>query len=128
MVEFHRLLLEHRIDVGVVAIDIGTPLDHERLETCRRIAERPATGLDDVLQFLVSELLIEGDPLQWTELSPYADRAQVVVRRLSEVRIRTIAIVVAGIEAVRIPGFRKKLLRLLRVIHGLGRLPKKFEI
>src|ERR1051325_11702360 len=128
MVELDRLLLEHRIDIRVVAINIRATLDHKGLEARRGIAERSAAGLDDILQFLISELLVERDPLQWAQSGMYSDRAQVIVRRLSKVRIGTVAIVVAGIEAVGIPGFREKLLRLLRVIHGFGRLPEEFEI
>src|SRR5689334_3496638 len=128
VVEFDRLLLEQRIDIGVVAVNIRPALYHKGFEARRGIAERSAAGLDDVLQLLVSVLLIERGPLQRTQSGMYPDGTQVIVRRLGEVRIRTVAIIVTSIEAIGVPGFGEKLLGLLRVVHGFGRLPEKFKV
>ena len=52
-VELDRLLGEQRVDLGIVAIGVGAALDHERLQTRRRVAERAGGALDDVLQLLL---------------------------------------------------------------------------
>src|SRR5262245_929253 len=48
-VELGRLLFEEGIDIGIVAVDIGATLHHERLQPRRRIAESAAGTLDQVL-------------------------------------------------------------------------------
>src|SRR3984957_3748089 len=41
MIQLDRLLVEHRIKIGIAAIRVGAALHHEGLEACRCIAERP---------------------------------------------------------------------------------------
>ena len=97
----------------------------------RSVSRRCRTNrcpLDDVLQLLVAVLLVERDTLQRPQLRPDADRTQVIVRCLGQVRVRAVAIVEAGIEAIGVSGLREKLLRLCGIVHRLRRLPEEFEI
>src|SRR5215510_12930885 len=52
-IEFGRLLLEQRIDVGVAAVYIGTSLRHKALKTRSSVAKRTAGTLYDVLVALL---------------------------------------------------------------------------
>ena len=52
MIELDRLLLEQRVDVGIVSIGIDAALDDEGFEAGRGVAERGAAGQDQVPVFL----------------------------------------------------------------------------
>src|SRR5215472_19008033 len=77
VVQLDRLLLEHRIEIGVIAIGVGATLHDEGLEPRRCVAERSAARLYDVLQFPIGKLLVERDALKRSQLRPYADRAKI---------------------------------------------------
>ncbi len=68
------LLLEQRVELGVVAVGVDAALDHERLETGGGAAERAARALDDVLVGLLGVALEERDALERPQLGADADR------------------------------------------------------
>src|SRR6478672_13353009 len=53
LVELDRLLGEQRVDLGVVAVDVGAALDREALEPGRSVAKGAGRALDDVLELLL---------------------------------------------------------------------------
>src|SRR5581483_1346583 len=83
-IELGRLLIEEGVDVRVAAIDIGSTLHHESLQAGRRIAERSAGTLDEVLVALFSVTLEEGGPLQRPQLGANADGLQIVEHGLGQ--------------------------------------------
>src|SRR5205823_4131225 len=64
LIEFDRLLLKQLVDIRVVAVSVGAALDHIGLQASRRVAERAAAALDDVLQLFVAVRLKERRPLE----------------------------------------------------------------
>src|ERR1700740_1115177 len=53
VVELNRLLLVERIDVGVVAIDIGAALHDKSFQSGRGVAESTTAAKDQVLELFV---------------------------------------------------------------------------
>src|SRR5262245_29540135 len=81
-VEFGRLLLEQRVDVGIAAVHIGAALRHEGFEARGGVAEGGARALDDVFEALLPIALEEGCPFERPELGPDAHVLEVVEYRL----------------------------------------------
>src|SRR5260370_10938054 len=75
------LLLEHRVDVGVAAIGVGAALDVKRLEPRRRVAERAAAAIDDVLQALLGIGPEKGGALERPQPAADADFGRIVQQR-----------------------------------------------
>src|ERR1700733_10178146 len=86
-IEFGRLPREQLVELGIIAIGIGTVLDHERFETGRQVAKGTAGTLDDVAELLVAKSCEERCPLERTQPAANADRAQIVQHRFAQVRI-----------------------------------------
>src|ERR1700720_2008030 len=59
MVEFGRLLLKQRIDIGIAVIGVGTTLHRERLEAGRGVAERGAAAHDQILELFLAVAFVE---------------------------------------------------------------------
>src|SRR5206468_8338149 len=68
-----------------------------------------ARGLDDVLELLLAVLLNERGALERTQLSPDADRLQIVHHALAQIRVGRVAEIVPCVEPVGISGFGQKL-------------------
>ena len=119
-VELHRLLGEQRVDLGIVAIDIGAALDHERLQTGRGVAERAGRALDEVLQLLLAVAAEEGGALQRTQLHANAGFLEVVEHRLAEIGVGGVAVIVAGIEALGNPASASSFLAFARSYSAAG--------
>jgi hypothetical protein len=65
-------------------------------------------------------LIHEGRALEWPQARPDAYRPQIGDHCLPETREDAVTGVVAGIEAVGIPGFCEKLFRLRRIVGMAG--------
>ena len=99
----------------------------EGLDPRGGIAERAAAALDEVLQFLVAESLEEGRALERPDLRPDAGGLEVVDRRLRHVDERRVDEVVAGVEAVRVPGLGQEPSGAGGIIRVTRRLPVEVE-
>src|SRR5690242_6178846 len=96
---FDRLLGEQLVDVRVAAIDISAALDDERLHARGGVAEGAAAALYDVAVLLLHVALIEGGALDRAQPEPNADLGQAIQRRLAEVGVGGVAVVLPAIEA-----------------------------
>src|SRR5215470_4786437 len=92
-----RLLVEEPLDVGIATVGEGATRSHERVEASGGVARRAARRLDDVLQLLVAVLRDERGALQRAESRPDADRVQIVDDGFSEIRVRSVAVIIAGV-------------------------------
>src|ERR1051326_699600 len=81
-VEFARLRLEQRVDVGIAAIDVSAALGDESLEPRRSVAVGAARAQDDVLQALVAVRAVESRALERPQLGADAHGAKIVENRL----------------------------------------------
>src|SRR5262249_17063355 len=122
-IELCGLLLEELIKFGVAAVDINAPLGDEGLHSRGGIAEGAARSLDQVFEALLSIPLEERRTLEWPELSLDANLREVVKHGLGKVGVGDIAIIFAGIEALREASLGQELLCLCRLIDGCRRLP-----
>jgi len=86
---------------------------------------RHATPL---LELLVRVRLEEGRALERHELGPDADGLEIVLHDLGEVRVGRVAVVVTGVEAVRVAGVGQELLRARRIVDGSRGLEIVLEI
>src|SRR5437867_1652767 len=103
-VHLARLLAEEPVDVRIAAVDVGAASGDERLEARRRVPEGRGAALDDVPKLLLPILREERRALERPELGPDADRLQVIHDGLREVGVGHVAVVVTGVEAVRVAG------------------------
>src|SRR5688572_6615381 len=103
-VELVGLLPVEAVEVGVAPVRVRPARHHEGLHARRRIAERAAGALDQVLELLAAVAAEEGRPLQRSELDGDPDPLQVGHDRLREVRVSRVAEVLAGVEAAGIAG------------------------
>ena len=87
VVEFGRLLLEQRVDIGVAAVDVGAAFDDKRIEAGRGIAERAAAGLDDAWNFLLAYPSKKAARSSGRSLAADADRLEIVDHRLADVGV-----------------------------------------
>src|SRR6059036_3087754 len=126
-VHLARLLAEEPVDVGIAAVDVGAGGGDERLEAGRRVPEGPGAALDDVPELPLPVLGEEGRALERPELGPDADRLQVIHDGLREVGVGHVAVVVTGVEAVRVAGLGEELPGPGRIVRGRGRLPEEVE-
>ena len=117
MVELDSLLLVELVEIGVVAVNKDAAFDDMRFKAGRGIAERPGTGLDDVLERLFGISLDKGRPLDRPKFRPNADRLEIIENRLADVRVRRVAIIIAGIEALGVARLGEQLLGLVRVVY-----------
>src|SRR5215510_145150 len=79
VIQVARLLLEQRVDIGVVAVGVGAALDGEGLEPGCGVAESGTAAHDQTLVvFLLGEALEERCALDWPQIGPDADLAQAV--------------------------------------------------
>src|SRR5215472_10841530 len=127
VVEDGRLLLIERIDVGVVAVRVGTALDDKGGEPGRGIAKGAAATQDQVLEAFIGPSLDKGGAFERPELYLKPDRLKVVEHRLGDIRVRRIAVEFAGVEAAGKAGLSQQLFGLGRVIYRRRRLPEEVE-
>src|SRR4029453_4298177 len=90
----------------------GTAGDDVRLQARRRVAERAAGGVGEVLVLLVAVGAPVRGPLARDQLAADADLLQVVGDRLLHVRVRDVQVVVARVEPVGVAGLGQQLLGL----------------
>src|SRR5262249_51686933 len=79
-----RLLANESLDVGICSIREEAAPGDERVEPGRRVSERCAGALDDLLQSLLSVLLEERRALQGTKGRADPDRSPVPGHRFGE--------------------------------------------
>ena len=127
-IELDRLLLVQFVDIGIAAVGERAAFDELGLDAGRRIAKSARSGLDDVFELLLVVFLDEGGALDGTQPGADPDRRQIVDDRLADIRVRGVAVVIAGIEAAGVTGLGEQLFRLLRIVGGglRRRLPEKF--
>src|SRR5262249_40877950 len=125
--EFDRLILKKCVDVGIIAVDVRASLDHESLKTGSGVAEGTAAPLNEVLVALLRVSLEESRPLERSELRVNAHCLEVVEHGLGKVRVRGVAVVLAGVEAIRVTSVCQQLSGLGRIVYWGRRLPIVFE-
>ena len=123
-----RLLLDEPLDVRVGPVGVDAGGGHEGVDTRRRVAEGPAADLDDVRELLFPELAEEGDALEGAQLQLNAHGLQIVDGRLREIFVGDVTVELAGVEAVRVPGFGQELRRFLGVVGVQGGRPGELEV
>src|SRR5262245_65691351 len=111
----------------MAAIDVRAAGGDEGLESRGRVAKGAAAALDDVPELLLAVGAEERRALERAQLRADADGLQVVLHGLREIRIRHVARVVTGVEAVRISGLGEQPLGLRRIVDGGRRLPEELE-
>src|SRR5438552_9350031 len=126
-VELTRLLLEEPVDVGVPPVGVGAARDHERLQPGGRVAKDAAQSVDNVLELLLLIRLEEPRPPEPPAPRLAAGGLKIVEDRLGVDAGPGIAPEVAGVEAVRVPGFREELPGLARIVGVERRLPVELE-
>src|SRR5262244_2046649 len=99
-VELVGLLLEQAVDIGIVAINVRAAADDEGLDPGRGVAEGATGAVDEPLVALLGPPLEVGCPLDRAEPHANAGRIEVVDHGLADVHDRSVAEVVAGVEAV----------------------------
>src|SRR6516165_4345220 len=127
VVEDGCLLLIERIDVGVVAIGVGATLDDKGGEPGRGIAEGAAAAQDQVLEAFIGPSLDKGGAFEWPQLYLKPDGLKVVKNRLGDVRVRRVAVELAGVETAGKACLSQQLFGLGRVIDRRRRLPEGVE-
>src|SRR5215467_15531376 len=126
-IELGGLLLEELVKFGVAAIDIDAALGDEGLHSRGSIAEGAARSLYQIFEALLAIPLEERGALQRPKLSLDAHLREAVEDGFGKVGVGDIAIIFAGIEAVREAGLGQKFLRLCRIIDRYRRLPVVVE-
>jgi hypothetical protein len=127
-VHLPRLLLEQAVEIGIAAVDVGAPVDHEGLEACGGIAEGSARSLDEILELLLRVAAEEGRPLEGTELHADAHGLQVVGHRLAEIGVGGIAEILAGVEPLGYPASARSCLARAALNTGGGGGQKKSKV
>src|SRR5215469_5477254 len=127
-VQFDRLLLVERIDVGVAAVNKRTAFDDVGLIAGRGIAKGARAGLDHVLEGLLGVSLDEGGSLDRPQLQADADGLKVVEHRFADICVGRVAKILAGVETLGEAGLGKDLFGLFWVVDWGGRLPEEFVI
>src|SRR5262249_1904605 len=112
---FARLLAKESVDVRVAAVHVGAASDDEGFQSLSRVAEGAVRRVRAILEFLLPEAVVERRALQRPERRADTDGPEVVDDGLLHVGVRDVAVVLAGVEAVRIARLRQELLRARRV-------------
>src|SRR5207247_7881363 len=86
-------------------------LDEVVLDSGGGVAEPAGAGLEDAGDLLFLPVAEEGRALHRPQLGADAHRGQVVADRLRDARVRRVARVLAGVEAVGIAGLGQQFLR-----------------
>src|SRR5262249_33153442 len=98
-VELDGLFLKELVNIGIAAVHISAALCDEGFKARRGIAESSARALDDILKSLFRVSLEESRPLKRPEFGADAHSVKIVDHGLSHVGIRTVTVVVTGVEA-----------------------------
>src|SRR5438132_7214849 len=126
-VELRGLLVEEPVDVRVAAVDVRPAGHHERFEPRGGVAERTGGPVGEVLVLLLAPLLEEGRALDRAQLRADPDVLEVVEDRLLYVGVRDIAVVLTGVEPVRVPGFGEEPFGAGGIVRIGRRLPEELE-
>src|SRR5215470_19253039 len=126
-IELRRLLQEEPVDVGIASVHVGTTRGDEGLDPRRGVAEGPAATLDQTLELLLGPSLEERHPLDRPEPHADAGGVEVVDDRFADVGDRSVAEVVAGVEAVGIPSLGQQLPGFDGIVRMARRLPVELE-
>jgi hypothetical protein len=125
VIELNRLLLVELVEIGVAAIRKNSAFDGMRFETGRGIAKRAGAGLDDIFERFFGEALDEGGPLDRSKLRPDTDSLQVVDDSLANIRVRRVAVVIAGVKPLGVARLGEQVLRFVRVVDRGRGLPEE---
>src|SRR5262249_60189258 len=99
-VQLVGLLPEEPVDVSIAAIDVGAAANHQRLDSGGRVPEGAVAALGEASVFLFDPPPLERCSLDRPELHTDADGVELVDHRLTHIRQRGIAELVARAEAV----------------------------
>src|SRR6266850_400311 len=126
-IELDRLLAKQTVDVGIAPVTERAARDRVCLEARGGVAEGAADDLDEVLELPLRHALVERGALERPQPRADSRRLQVADHRLGRVGRGHIAGILAGVEAVRVPGLREEPLGAGRIV-GVGRrLPVEVE-
>ena len=118
-VRLARLLLVERLHVRILAARIGAVARHRVGQPGRRVAVARHRAHAQAVELLAGPRGLERRALHRAHLDLDADRAEVARDRLAGREVRRIGIEIAGVEAVRVAGFREELFGLCRIV-GIG--------
>src|SRR5262249_36849907 len=99
----------------------------ERIKARGSVTKRATPDLDDVLEALLSIRLDEGGPLERPEFAADAHLLEVVEHGFGEAGIRAVAVIFAGVEALRVARLDQQSLGLDRIVGRSWQLPVVFE-
>src|SRR5260370_29420882 len=87
-VQLDRLLLVERVDVGIIAVDVGAAFDDVSFDAGCSVAEGAAAAQDEVLELLVGICLDKGRSLERPQLDADPGRLKIVERRFGAIGVR----------------------------------------